>query len=49
MLACGNEDYLAALRLIQEGADVNATSKFGETALLEAVRYAYKDPHRQAK
>ena len=43
MLACGAENYPSALRLLLEGADVNARSKFGETALLQAARYAYKD------
>ena len=43
MTACGSENYPAVLRLLQEGADVNATSKFGETALLRAVRCAYAD------
>jgi len=43
MMACGSENYPAMLRLLQKGADVNAVSKFGETALLQAARYAHKD------
>lgn len=41
--ACSAEDFPAAVQLIEEGADINAVNKFGETPLLEATRYAYKN------
>ncbi len=47
--ACSQEDYDAALELIQNGADVNVANKFGVTPLDRATRYAYKSVDVAAK
>ena len=48
----GYQDMVKEL-LVSKGADVNANNNHGETALMQAALYGYKDvmalPHRQGR
>jgi len=41
--AASRDDLLKVNRLIEEGADVNAKGKWGDTALMAASQMGYKD------